>query len=131
MLLAWASIAIKYFSSSIRKQIPLTTVIENTDNYLLHIDVKDDIEKDTPNKEEVNVIKNEGIENDLWIANKDNKRIKIEGDEEGVGEGGVDGFSEGDKEGDNEGDIEGEIVGNTVGNREGDKEGEKKDGKWV
>lgn len=53
--------AIKYFSSSIRKQIPLTTVIENTDNYLLHIDVKDDIEENANtndiehNKQEINV----------------------------------------------------------------------------
>jgi hypothetical protein len=34
--------AVKYFSSSIRKKIPLTTVIKDNDNYILHIDVKND-----------------------------------------------------------------------------------------
>ena len=33
--------AVKYFSSSIRKQIPLTTVIQEKDNFILHLDVKD------------------------------------------------------------------------------------------
>lgn len=34
--------AIKYFSSSIRKKIPLATVIKDNDNYILHIDIKDE-----------------------------------------------------------------------------------------
>lgn len=33
--------AVKYFSSSIRKQIPLTTVIQDSNNYILHLDAKD------------------------------------------------------------------------------------------
>lgn len=35
--------ALKYFSSSIRKQIPLTTVMHNN-NYILHLDVKEEQE---------------------------------------------------------------------------------------
>jgi hypothetical protein len=37
--------AVKYFSSSIRKKIPLTTVLQDNDNYILHLDVKDSEEK--------------------------------------------------------------------------------------
>lgn len=33
--------AIKFFSSSIRKKIPLTTIIHDNDNSLLHLDIKD------------------------------------------------------------------------------------------
>ena len=33
--------AIKYFSSDIRKQIPLTTTITDNNDYILHIDVHD------------------------------------------------------------------------------------------
>lgn len=34
--------AVKYFSSSIRKKIPLTTVLQDTDNFILHLDIKED-----------------------------------------------------------------------------------------
>ena len=34
--------AVKFFSSSIRKQIPLTTVIQDNDNFILHLEVKED-----------------------------------------------------------------------------------------
>ena len=34
--------AVKYFSSSIRKKIPLTTVLQDKNNYILHLDVKDE-----------------------------------------------------------------------------------------
>ena len=34
--------AVKYFSSSIRKKIPLTIVLQDNNNYILHLDVKDD-----------------------------------------------------------------------------------------
>lgn len=38
--------AVKYFSSSIRKKIPLSTAFQDQDNYILHIDIKDkDVEK--------------------------------------------------------------------------------------
>ncbi|NDG31444.1 hypothetical protein EB118_15425, partial [bacterium] len=33
--------AVKYFSSSIRKQIPLTSQIQEKDNFILHLDVKE------------------------------------------------------------------------------------------
>lgn len=35
--------AVKYFSSSIRKKIPLTTSIENNDESILHLDITDDV----------------------------------------------------------------------------------------
>lgn len=34
--------AVKFFSSSIRKKIPLTTVIQDNDKFILHLDIKDD-----------------------------------------------------------------------------------------
>jgi hypothetical protein len=34
--------AVKYFSSSIRKKIPLTTVVQENNNFILHLDLKDD-----------------------------------------------------------------------------------------
>lgn len=37
--------AVKYFSSSIRKKIPLTTVIQDNDKAILHLDIKDNEEK--------------------------------------------------------------------------------------
>lgn len=50
--------AVKYFSSSIRKKIPLTTVLQNSDNYILHLDIKDeDINDDNAGEEQ-----NEGYE---------------------------------------------------------------------
>jgi hypothetical protein len=74
--------AIKYFSSSIRKQIPLTTVIENTDNYLLHIDVKDDIEEDNnSNINQQNNVKEdteEEILNNLFQSLELNKDFEID-----------------------------------------------------
>jgi hypothetical protein len=55
--------AIKYFSSSIRKKIPLTTVIKDNDNYILHIDVKDSSE----------VVQ---TENEIRINNNENQDFK-------------------------------------------------------
>ncbi len=34
--------AVKYFSSSIRKKIPLTTVLQDNNNFILHLDVNED-----------------------------------------------------------------------------------------
>jgi hypothetical protein len=48
--------AIKFFSSSIRKKIPLTTIIYDNDNYVLHLDIK---EKTTENKITYDVLRNE------------------------------------------------------------------------
>jgi hypothetical protein len=33
--------AVKYFSSSIRKKIPLTTVLQDNNNYILHLDIQE------------------------------------------------------------------------------------------
>lgn len=38
--------AVKYFSSSIRKKIPLTTVLQDNNNYILHLDIEDEKEND-------------------------------------------------------------------------------------
>jgi hypothetical protein len=38
--------AVKYFSSSIRKKIPLTTIISDNNNYILHLDIKNDKDDD-------------------------------------------------------------------------------------
>lgn len=37
--------AVKYFSSSIRKKIPLTTVLQDNNNYILYLDIKDENEE--------------------------------------------------------------------------------------
>ena len=42
--------AVKYFSSSIRKKIPLTTVLQDTDTFILHLDIKED-EDENQNEE--------------------------------------------------------------------------------
>lgn len=85
--------AIKYFSSSIRKQIPLTTVIENTDNYLLHIDVKDDIEEENVentddvkhNQQDINVTNTEEeILNNLFESLELNNDIEVDEDNESI-----------------------------------------------
>jgi hypothetical protein len=41
--------AVKYFSSSIRKKIPLTASIQNNNNYILHLDIKDNDDADDGN----------------------------------------------------------------------------------
>lgn len=53
--------AVKYFSSSIRKKIPLTTVIKDNDNYILHIDIKDE-ETQLQNEEELTNLKQENYQ---------------------------------------------------------------------
>lgn len=58
--------AVKYFSSSIRKKIPLTTSIQDNNNYILHLDVKDDISKKPDNgikSSDENINKNNTLEN--------------------------------------------------------------------
>jgi hypothetical protein len=42
--------AVKYFSSSIRKKIPLTTVLQDNNNYILHLNVKDEDDNDNDNE---------------------------------------------------------------------------------
>jgi hypothetical protein len=41
--------AVKYFSSSIRKKIPLTTVLQDNNNFILHLDVNDEHDSDDEN----------------------------------------------------------------------------------
>ena len=51
--------AVKYFSSSFRKQIPLSAVIQDSDTHILHINVKDndeDKEDDDNDIEKNNVV---------------------------------------------------------------------------
>jgi hypothetical protein len=63
--------AVKYFSSSIRKKMPLTTIIKDNDNYILHIDIKDEesvnVQQDT-NKNSVDT--NETTETENYEINK-------------------------------------------------------------
>ena len=42
--------AVKYFSSSIRKKIPLTTVLQDNNNFILHLDINEDIDVQTENE---------------------------------------------------------------------------------
>ena len=65
--------AVKYFSSSIRKKIPLTTVLQDNNNYILHLDVK---EADICND---NVINLESLE-DKDIINNVFEKLKTEND---------------------------------------------------
>ena len=62
--------AVKYFSSSIRKKIPLTTVLQDSNNYILHLDVKDSDLKDNDSDEkqsgvDCNVINQETNEDNI------------------------------------------------------------------
>ena len=62
--------AVKFFSSSIRKQIPLTTVLQDSNTFILHLDVKENQEE----SEELFEIDNpilgyeEGDENDIMLS---------------------------------------------------------------
>lgn len=54
--------AVKYFSSSIRKKIPLTTVLQDSNNFILHLDVKDESDKNEIQTESsINGIENTDI----------------------------------------------------------------------
>lgn len=41
--------AVKYFSSSIRKKIPLTTVLQDNNNFILHLNIKNDEKNENEN----------------------------------------------------------------------------------
>jgi hypothetical protein len=51
--------AVKFYSSSIRKKIPLTTVIQDNDKSILHLDIKDETSKIDQNKIVYDVVKGE------------------------------------------------------------------------
>jgi hypothetical protein len=73
--------AVKYFSSSIRKQIPLTTVFHDNNNYILHLDT----EMDEGNEEENDVI--EGIVRESTLLANEFQKINLETDTESDTEG--------------------------------------------
>lgn len=54
--------AVKFFSSSIRKKIPLTTVIQNSNNYILHLDIKNEENDD---QDDINVDSDSDYSNKL------------------------------------------------------------------
>lgn len=60
--------AVKYFSSSIRKKIPLTTVLQDNNNFILHLDVNDNNDSEEEN-ECINGIENMDI--NIGIVNED------------------------------------------------------------
>jgi hypothetical protein len=60
--------AVKYFSSSIRKKIPLTTVLQDNNNFILHLDINEDIDVQTEN-ECIDGIQN--IDLNIGIINED------------------------------------------------------------
>jgi hypothetical protein len=63
--------AVKFFSSSIRKKIPLTTVIQDNDKSILHLDIKDDVVEN--NDFSFDVIKNE------YEYSESNLKLTIDG----------------------------------------------------
>lgn len=63
--------AVKYFSSSIRKKIPLTTVLQDNNNFILHLDIKEDGVED----DEIEINYN-GIENTDVNAGNANQDIE-------------------------------------------------------
>lgn len=65
--------AVKFFSSSIRKKIPLTTVIQDNNNYILHLDVKDDA-----NEEVCTLMANDTDENFHLLTLNDNYKTHLE-----------------------------------------------------
>ena len=66
--------AVKFFSSSIRKRIPLTTIIQDNDKSILHIDIKD---SDIDSKKELyNLIEDEtAVLNSSIEVDKNNSSI--------------------------------------------------------
>jgi hypothetical protein len=77
--------AVKYFSSSIRKKIPLTTVLQDNNNYILHLDVKDDetdvqkVELDINPANDDLEYKEEDVKNED-VMNRVFEKLKIEND---------------------------------------------------
>ena len=68
--------AVKFFSSSIRKKIPLTTVMKDNNGYILHLDVKEENDIDSENniksKTEYDLENNNNI-----IQNDKNKLLNM------------------------------------------------------
>lgn len=79
--------AVKFFSSSIRKKIPLTTVMKDNNGYILHLDIKEDEikqescikqEQDSCVKKESSNEKNQLLNMILYKLKKDNKEFAEE-----------------------------------------------------
>jgi hypothetical protein len=73
--------AVKYFSSSIRKKIPLTTVLQDNNNYILHLDIQDETNNENENviNENENVInENENVINENENVINDKSTIGME-----------------------------------------------------
>ena len=81
--------AVKFFSSSIRKKIPLTTVMTDNNGYILHLDVKEDEDNNdvkTDVKTKLEYDQNTNISNEknhllnmiLYKLKKDNKEFAEE-----------------------------------------------------
>ena len=51
--------AVKYFTSSIRKKMPLTAPLQDNDKYILHLDIKDDMEIENKKEMSYDSITNE------------------------------------------------------------------------
>jgi len=66
--------AVKYFSSSIRKKIPLTTVLQDNNNFILHLDINEDTDLQTEN-EFIDGIQN--IDLNIGIVNENDTKETI------------------------------------------------------
>jgi hypothetical protein len=67
--------AVKYFSSSIRKKIPLTTIVQENNNFILHLDLKDD--KQETEREETEILGDNSVIDSVFRSIKN----EVEGTE--------------------------------------------------
>lgn len=62
--------ALKFFSSTIRKKIPLTTVIYDNEKSILHLDIKDDDDDEIKKSITYDVLKTEYNKDDILLGSK-------------------------------------------------------------
>lgn len=74
--------AVKYFSSSIRKKIPLTTVLQDNNNYILHLDIQ---ETDKESKNEIENDQNKIENGQDYQDDKEDQDDKDDQDENEIG----------------------------------------------
>lgn len=78
--------AVKYFSSSIRKKIPLTKMLQNNNNYILHLNVKEEGVEQELGLEELGVEESGGAtEQEMYSRQNNNvenifEQLKMEND---------------------------------------------------
>jgi hypothetical protein len=71
--------AVKYFSSSIRKKIPLTTVLHDNNNYILHLDVRDtDITDQTKLTQQISDLEVDKVAEDYEMVGESVKNLNID-----------------------------------------------------